>query len=225
MLLAITMKPRAKLVPEGLDDVRKWPRGSTFPAPVFVERLEGFTGPVLLEQTAYQQRSRQGMTGPDLVVPPGVGKIDYPIYTIEIPSTKQKARFRPFLVKEEKLLLMAKESENSADILTAVKQIVNNCAIDPNFDVDKLAVFDLELIFIKLRAFSVDNIIKVAYKDLEDEKIYNFDIKLDEVSVIFPENNEKNYEWQLKNSNNKNTSRSFIYLYGVELSRGSVGSY
>ena len=119
-------------------------------------------------------------------------KIDYPIYTIEIPSTKQKARFRPFLVKEEKLLLMAKESENSADILTAVKQIVNNCAIDPNFDVDKLAVFDLELIFIKLRAFSVDNVIKVAYKDLEDEKIYNFDINLDEVSLIFPEKSEKN---------------------------------
>jgi phage regulator Rha-like protein len=119
-------------------------------------------------------------------------KIDYPIYTIEIPSTKQKARFRPFLVKEEKLLLMAKESENSSDILTAVKQIVNNCAIDPNFDVDKLAIFDLELVFIKLRSFSVDNVIKVAYKDLEDEKIYNFEIKLDDVEILFPENTEKN---------------------------------
>lgn len=119
-------------------------------------------------------------------------KIDYPVYTIEIPSTKKKVKFRPFLVKEEKLLLMAKESENSADILTAVKQIVNNCAIEPSFDVDKLAVFDLELIFIKLRAYSVDNIIKVAYKDFEDNKVYNFDIKLDEISVIFPETGEKN---------------------------------
>ena len=119
-------------------------------------------------------------------------KIDYPIYTIEIPSTKQKARFRPFLVKEEKLLLMAKESENSADILTAVKQIVNNCAVDPNFDVDKLAIFDLELIFIKLRAFSIDNILKVAYKDFEDEKIYNFEIDLNEVKVIFPEEIDTN---------------------------------
>jgi hypothetical protein len=118
-------------------------------------------------------------------------KIDYPINTIEIPSTKQKARFRPFLVKEEKILLMAKESENSAEILTAVKQIVNNCSIDPNFDVDKLAIFDLEYVFIKLRSFSVDNIIKVAYKDFEDEKVYNFEIKLEDVKVVFPENTEK----------------------------------
>jgi len=118
-------------------------------------------------------------------------KIDYPIYSIEIPSTKQKFKFRPFLVKEEKILLMARESENSADILTAVKQIVNNCSIEPNFDIDKLAIFDIELIFIKLRAFSVDSIIKVAYKDLEDEKVYNFEINLEEVKVIFPEKSEK----------------------------------
>ena len=118
-------------------------------------------------------------------------KIDYPIYTIEVPSTRQKVKFRPFLVKEEKLLLMARESENTADILTAVKQIVNNCSIDPNFDVDKLAIFDLELIFIKLRAFSIDNILKVAYKDFEDEKIYNFEINLLDVKVIFPEKSEK----------------------------------
>lgn len=93
LLVAITMKPRAKLVPEGLDDVRKWPRGSTFPAPVFVERLEGYAGPVLLEQTAYQQRSRQGMTGPDLVVPANVAKIDYPIYVPEWMETTKTSRF------------------------------------------------------------------------------------------------------------------------------------
>lgn len=93
ILVAITMKPRAKLVPEGLDDVRKWPRGSTFPSPVFVERLEGFAGPVVLEQTAYQQRSRQGMTGPEVTVPPGVGKVDYPIYVPEWMETTKTSRF------------------------------------------------------------------------------------------------------------------------------------
>jgi hypothetical protein len=93
VLVAITMKPRVKLVPEGLDDVRKWPRGSTFPSPVFVERLEGFTGPVLLEQTAYQQRSRQGMTGPDLIVPPGVAKVDYPVFVPEWMETTKTSRF------------------------------------------------------------------------------------------------------------------------------------
>jgi len=93
VLVAITMKPRAKLVPEGLDDVKKWPRGSTIPCAVFVERLEGFTGPVLLEQTAYQQRSRQGMTGPEMIVAPGVGKAEYPVFVPEWMETTKTSRF------------------------------------------------------------------------------------------------------------------------------------
>lgn len=114
-------------------------------------------------------------------------KIDYPIYKIKIPSLKKDLQFRPFLVKEEKLLLMAKESENSSDILSAIKQIINNCAIDSKFDVNKLSVFDLEYVFLKLRAISVDNVVKVSYKDKEDEKVYDFSINLDEVEVKFPE--------------------------------------
>ncbi|HEY2249983.1 MAG TPA: PPC domain-containing protein [Planctomycetaceae bacterium] len=93
VLVAITMKPRVKLVPEGLDDVKKWPRGSTIPCAVFVERLEGFTGPVLLEQTAHQQRSRQGMTGPELTVAPGVHKVDYPVFVPEWMETTKTSRF------------------------------------------------------------------------------------------------------------------------------------
>ena len=94
LLVAITMKPRAKLIPEGLDDVHKWPRGSTFPSPVFIERLEGYTGPVQLEQTAYQQRTRQGMTGPDvLLVPANAAKVDYPIFVPEWMETTKTSRF------------------------------------------------------------------------------------------------------------------------------------
>jgi hypothetical protein len=119
-------------------------------------------------------------------------KIDYPIYTIEVPSTKTSFRFRPFLVKEEKLLLMAKESENSTDILSSIKQIITNCSIDDKFDIDKYAIFDLEYIFLKLRSFSVDNIVKVGYKDFEDEKIYDFQIDLNEVNVTFPEKIDNN---------------------------------
>jgi hypothetical protein len=119
-------------------------------------------------------------------------KIDYPIYTIPVPSTKTNFKFRPFLVKEEKLLLMAKESENPTDILSSIKQIITNCSLDEKFDIDKLALFDLEYIFLKLRSFSVDNIVKVAYKDFEDEKIYNFEVNLDEVNVIFPEKVDNN---------------------------------
>lgn len=114
-------------------------------------------------------------------------KIDQPIYNIKLPSTSETFRFRPFLVKEEKLLLMAKESQNLSDILTAIKQIVGNCSVDKKFNVDKIALFDLEFIFLKLRSFSVNNIVKVAYRDNEDEKVYNFEVDLEKVEVKFPE--------------------------------------
>lgn len=119
-------------------------------------------------------------------------KINYPINSINIPSTKKTSRFRPFLVREEKILLMAKEANNDTDILQAIKQVVNNCAIDDKFDIDKLTIFDLEYIFIKLRAMSVDNKIKVTYKDYEDNKTYDFDIDLNEIEIEFPEKNDKN---------------------------------
>lgn len=114
-------------------------------------------------------------------------KIDSPKYRITIPSTKRTASFRPFLVKEEKILLMAKESENLADIFHAIKQIVNNCSVEDKFDIDKLTVFDLEYIFLKIRAFSVDNLVKASYRDTEDNKLYEFEINLNEIEVKFPD--------------------------------------
>lgn len=114
-------------------------------------------------------------------------KIDHPIFKIKIPSTQKDHSFRPFLVKEEKILLMAKESGNSSDIFTAIKQVVTNCSLDKNLDINKLAIFDLEYIFLKIRAFSVDNIVKIGYRDPEDEEIYNFEVDLNEIKVVFPE--------------------------------------
>src|SRR5574343_282713 len=95
-------------------------------------------------------------------------KIDYPILNIKVPSTKKEHMFRPFLVKEEKILLMAKESRNNADIFTAIKQVVQNCCLDEKFKIDALPIFDLEYLFIKLRAFSIDNVIKINYRDEEE---------------------------------------------------------
>ena len=119
-------------------------------------------------------------------------KIDYPLHNIEIPSTKKKHKFRPFLVKEEKLLLMAKESEDIADYLAAMKQVINNCSVDKNFDVNKVATFDLEYIFLKLRAFSVDSMIKIAYVDNEDQQTYEFEVDLNTVKVVFPDKADNN---------------------------------
>ena len=119
-------------------------------------------------------------------------KINYPTFTLEIPSQSTLTMFRPFLVKEEKILLMAKASEDPADIFRAIKQVVNNCCMADNFDVDKLALFDLEYLFLQIRALSVNNIIKQSYRDNEDNKVYEFEINLHDVKIKFPENIEKN---------------------------------
>jgi hypothetical protein len=114
-------------------------------------------------------------------------KIKHPIFEFTVPSTNKKEPFRPFLVKEEKILLMAKSSEDPSDILRAVKQVVNNCAINDSFDVDRLAIFDIEYLFIQLRSVSVNNVVKLSYRDNEDQEIYDFEIDLKEVKVRFPE--------------------------------------
>ena len=114
-------------------------------------------------------------------------KVKHPVYEFTVPSTKRRESFRPFLVREEKLLLIAKASEDPADSLRAVKQIVNNCAIDKGFDIDKLPIFDLEYLFLQLRAVSVSNMVTVSYRDNEDKKVYDFTIDLKEINVKFPE--------------------------------------
>jgi len=114
-------------------------------------------------------------------------KIKHPIHEFTIPSTRKKELFRPFLVREEKILLMAKASGDQGDILRAVKQVVNNCAINKSFDIDKVAIFDVEYLFLRLRAVSINNMVKVSYIDNEDTEVYDFEIDLLKVEVKFPE--------------------------------------
>jgi DNA-directed RNA polymerase subunit M/transcription elongation factor TFIIS len=90
-------------------------------------------------------------------------KIDVPIYELNLISSGKKIRFRPFLVKEQKLLLMANQSDDPKDSLNVVKQICKNCIID-EVDVETLPVFDLEFIFLNLRARSVSEVINLQYK-------------------------------------------------------------
>ena len=118
-------------------------------------------------------------------------KISHPIFEFNIPSTNKLEKFRPFLVKEEKILLMAKSSEEPSDILRAIKQVVNNCSLSESFDIDKLAMFDLEYLFLQLRSVSVENIVKVYYRDNDDQKVYDFQIDIKNVDVQFPENVDK----------------------------------
>jgi hypothetical protein len=92
ILLATTMKPRIKITPEGLDDVRKVHRGSTYLAPLLIERLEGYEGPITLEMTARQQRHRQGLSSREFVVPPASTRVEYPIFVPEWMETTKTSR-------------------------------------------------------------------------------------------------------------------------------------
>ena len=89
-------------------------------------------------------------------------KISYPIYEVYLKSLDRKIKFRPFLVKEEKLLLMAKEGKDIEEIVKAIKQIIRNCVLE-EIDVDSLPTFDMEMFFIHLRIRSVGEAAEMIY--------------------------------------------------------------
>ncbi len=92
LLLATTIVPPFSLDAEGKDDVTKWPRGTTFPGPVLIERNEGFTADIVLEMSARQGRHRMGITGPEITVPNGVTRVIYPVYLPEWLETTRTSR-------------------------------------------------------------------------------------------------------------------------------------
>ena len=108
-------------------------------------------------------------------------KIDLPIYQCELPSTRKKIKFKPFSVKEEKILLTAQETKESEQIMLAIKQILNNCIQD--VDVSQLAVFDLEYLLIQLRARSVDNTVDFEITDPETEEKVKLTLNLRDVQI------------------------------------------
>lgn len=119
-------------------------------------------------------------------------KLNHPTFVTELPSTKKKVSYRQFKVSEEKILLIAKASQDANDAMRAVKQIVQNCVVDPGFNVNSITLFDLEWLFIKMRAVSVSNMVKAAYIDTEDGKTYSFEIDLNKVNLQYPEKLDTN---------------------------------
>ena len=89
-------------------------------------------------------------------------KIDLPIFEIKLISQPKPIKFRPFLVKEEKLLLMALQSEDEQTILSTIKQVINNCLVYP-IEIDDIPIFDIEYLFLNIRARSVGEIVDSAY--------------------------------------------------------------
>jgi hypothetical protein len=93
----------------------------------------------------------------------GLPKIDVPIYDVTLPSSGKTVKIRPFLVKEEKLLLMAVESKDNENIIKTTKQVINNCIVASDIDVEKLPFFDIDYLFIALRAKSIGENLEMSY--------------------------------------------------------------
>jgi hypothetical protein len=90
-------------------------------------------------------------------------KIDVPIYTVNLLSTGKPVRFRPFLVKEQKLFLMASESDDQKETIEVIRQVLKNCILD-EVDINNIPTFDLEFLFMNLRARSVEEVVELKYK-------------------------------------------------------------
>jgi len=110
-------------------------------------------------------------------------KLSVPIYELTLPSNNKVIKYRPFLVKEEKLLLMAQSGKDTDEIVNSIKQVINNCIVTENVDIDNFASFDLEYFFLKLRGKSIGTVIELTYRDLEDNKKYKVQVDLDEVEI------------------------------------------
>ena len=114
-------------------------------------------------------------------------KLVTPEHTIELPSTGEKVNFRPFLVKEEKILLTALEAGENSDIVKAIKQVMTNCILS-DLDVDNISFFDFEYLFLMLRSKSVGNGLDLTFlHNCEDPGIENkVMVDLDTIKVKFP---------------------------------------
>jgi hypothetical protein len=91
-------------------------------------------------------------------------KLTAPRFTIELPSDNKKISFRPFLVKEEKNLLIASESKDIESMISSISDIINSCVLEENFDAMKLCSFDFEYLFLNIRAKSIGEKIKLRYR-------------------------------------------------------------
>lgn len=117
-------------------------------------------------------------------------KLMVPEFETTIPSTQQKIRFRPFLVKEEKVLYMALEGKDAKEMGNAITKILESCIVTEGVNVKELAFFDLEFLFLKLRSKSVGEEVDLKIRHLDTTECSHYtDIKvnLDEVKVNFPE--------------------------------------
>lgn len=87
----------------------------------------------------------------------------HPVYTTTLPSTGKQVKYRPFLVKDEKNLLLAQQSEEEMNMIDTLKNVIGDCILDKDFDVEELPIFDLEFMFTQLRIKSVGETVELIF--------------------------------------------------------------
>lgn len=122
-------------------------------------------------------------------------KVSTPVYEMEIPSLKKVIKYRPFLVKEEKILIIAMESEDPKQITEAVKNVISNCILTRGIKVDTLATFDIEYLFLNIRGKSVGETAEVLITCPDDGQTQvPVSINLDDIQVKESDDHSRNIQ-------------------------------
>ena len=118
--------------------------------------------------------------------------IETPTYELKLPSSNKKVKYRPFLVKEEKILIIALETKNQSDITNAVTDVLKKCVLTKGIDIDALPTFDIEYLFLNIRAKSIGEDIKLTVTCPDDGKTkVPVTIYVDEIKVTKPKGHTK----------------------------------
>lgn len=110
-------------------------------------------------------------------------KIEVPVFECHLHSLNKKVKFRSFTVKEEKILLVTKEEDDVRKMIDAIKQVMSNCLVT-KVDLDKLAFFDFEYLFLNIRSKSVGDVIPIGVIDNEEKQTYTVNVNINDVKLI-----------------------------------------
>ena len=136
-------------------------------------------------------------------------KINTPTFELVLPSTAKKIKYRPFLVREEKILIMAMESEDTSQITSAIVQILNQCILTRGIKIEKLSTFDIEYLFLNVRAKSVGETVEVNVICPDDgETSVQMEIAIDSIKV----KKDKKHKDIIKLHDNLNHNYTSIYF-------------
>ena len=113
----------------------------------------------------------------------GLPKINTVLYDLELPSSGEMVEYRPFLVKEEKILLMALEGKDEKEMVKAIKQIITQCVATEKFNINKLAMVDLEYLFLNIRGKAVGDVSTISFEH-ECGEIIKLDVDLSKVEIV-----------------------------------------